>query len=149
MSDKCFVDTNVLVYAHDRAAGVKHKHAQGIVEELWNSGQGVLSTQVLQELCINLRRKTNPALSKDETRRLLQDYLSWQMVINTPESVVEALDLEARYRVSFWDALILHAAETAGAAILYSEDFADGQMYGSVRVVNPLKDQAAQPPVVP
>jgi len=147
MSDKCFVDTNVLVYAHDRAAGVKHKRAQAIVVELWNSGQGVLSTQVLQELCINLRRKTNPALSVDETRRLLQDYLSWEVIVNTPESVLQALDLEASYKISFWDALILHAAESAGAAVLYSEDFSDGQMYGSVRAVNPLKDLASQPSV--
>lgn len=60
MSDKCFVDTNILVYAHDRSAGVKHQHARLLLEQLWDSGQGVLSTQVLQELCVNLRRKVSP-----------------------------------------------------------------------------------------
>ena len=58
MSDKFFVDTNILVYAHDRTAGVKHERARLLIEKLWNSGAGVLSTQVLQELCVNLRRKT-------------------------------------------------------------------------------------------
>jgi len=57
MSDKFFVDTNILVYAHDRAAGIKHERARSLIEKLWNSGGGVLSTQVLQELCVNLRRK--------------------------------------------------------------------------------------------
>jgi predicted nucleic acid-binding protein len=145
MSDKYFVDTNVLVYAHDRSSGMKHNRARALVESLWNSGQGVLSTQVLQELCINLRRKASPALPIDETRQLLQDYLSWEIVVNTPQSTVHALDIEARYKLSFWDALIIHAAESSRAAVLYSEDMSDGQIYGSIRVVNPLKDPVSLP----
>lgn len=145
MSDKYFVDTNVLVYAHDRSAGVKHKRARVIVEDLWNSGLGVLSTQVLQELCINLRRKASPPWPIDETRQLLQDYSRWEVVVNTPESAIQALDIEMRYKLSFWDALVIHAAETSGAAVLYSEGLSDGQVYGSVRVVNPLKDPASLP----
>jgi len=140
MSDKYFVDTNILVYAHDRAAGVKHERAQSLIEKLWNSGGGILSTQVLQELCINLRRKSSRPLSVEETRRLIQDYSSWTIVINTAESVIQALDIEFRYRISFWDALIIQAAGSSGAAVLYSEDLADGQTYGPVRVVNPLND---------
>jgi len=69
MSDKYFVDTNILVYAHDRLAGVKHDRARTLIEQLWQSGNGVLSTQVLQELCLNLRRKANPPLQIEETRR--------------------------------------------------------------------------------
>jgi predicted nucleic acid-binding protein len=144
MSDKCFVDTNILVYAHDRAAGIKHQQAQLLIEKLWHSGGGVLSTQVLQELCINLRRKTSRPLSVEETRRLIQDYSSWTIVTNTAESVIQALDIEFRYKISFWDALIVQAAGSSGAAILYSEDLADGQAYGSVRVVNPLTDPISE-----
>ncbi len=140
MSDKYFLDTNILVYAHDRSAGAKHKRARAVVEQLWHSGQGVLSTQVLEELCVNLRRKATRPLPIEETRRLIQDYLSWEVVVNSPGSVVQALDLEARYRISFWDALILHAAEMAGATVLYSEDLAAGQSYGSIRVINPLRE---------
>jgi len=138
MADKYFVDTNILIYAHDRSAGVKHERARDLVEKLWTSAQGVLSTQVLQELCVNLRRKVARPLGVDEIRRLVHDYMSWEIVVNTPEAVIQALEIEVRYKTSFWDALILQAAEQSGAAILYSEDLAAKQSYGTVRVVNPL-----------
>ena len=70
MSDKCFADTTILVYAHDRTAGSKHHRALQLVEELWNSGKGVISTQVLQELCVNLRKKVDPSCPPGELRRL-------------------------------------------------------------------------------
>jgi predicted nucleic acid-binding protein len=138
MAQKYFVDTNILIYAHDRSAGAKHDRARQLVERLWTSGEGVLSTQVLQELCINLRRKVARPLPIEEIRQLIQDYLSWEIVVNTPESVLQALEIEVRYKISFWDALVLQAAESAGAAVLYSEDLAAGQHYGAVHVVNPL-----------
>lgn len=139
MSDRYFVDTNILVYAHDRSAGAKHERARSLVERLWASREGVLSTQVLQELAANVRRKAARPLSPEETRDLVADYLSWEIIVNTGDSVVEALELESRYRISFWDAMIVHAAQVAGAGVLYSEDLSDGQAYGSVRVVNPLR----------
>ncbi len=138
MPDKFFVDTNILLYAHDRSAGVKHGRARQLLERIWISGEGVLSTQVLQELCINLRRKSARPLPVEEIRQIIQDYLSWEIVVNTPASILHALEIEVRYRISFWDALILHAAESSGAALVYSEDLATGQKYGAVQVVNPL-----------
>jgi predicted nucleic acid-binding protein len=77
-------------------------------------------------------------LSIEETGRLVEDYSRWDVVVNTAESVLQALTIEARYNISFWDALILQAAGSAGATVLYSEDLGEGQTYGSVRVVNPL-----------
>jgi predicted nucleic acid-binding protein len=142
MSDKFFVDTNILIYAHDTSAGVKHQRARTLLEHLWSSGKGVLSTQVLQELCINLRRKVSRPLPAEEVRLLIRDYLAWEVITNTPESVIQALDLEMRYKTSFWDALILQAAESSGATILYSEDLATGERYGTIQVVNPLIDPA-------
>jgi len=144
MTDKYFVDTNILLYAHDPLAGAKRDRARQLIEHLWTTGKGVLSTQVLQELCVNLRRKVKPPLPVDEIRRLVQDYLSWEIVVNRPESVIQALEIEVRYKISYWDALVLQAAESAGAAILYSEDLAAGQKYGAVRVVNPLRSGAAR-----
>jgi predicted nucleic acid-binding protein len=129
------------MYAHDKAAGEKHERAKALVEELWRDRTGVVSTQVLQELAVNLRRKTSNPLDTKATREVVADYLTWQVVVNAGESVLEALDVEARYRVSFWDALVLQAAQASGAAILYSEDLSDGQTYGGVRVLNPLKRQ--------
>jgi predicted nucleic acid-binding protein len=136
-ADKYFVDTNILLYAHDRSAGLKHERARQLIERLWTSGQGVLSTQVLQELCINLRRRIARPLPVEEVRQIIQDYLSWE-IINTPASILQALEIEVRYQTSFWDALILQAAESSGAAVLYSEDLATGQKYGVVQVTNPL-----------
>jgi predicted nucleic acid-binding protein len=132
------------VYAHDRSTGVKHLRAQTLLQQLWDSGLGVLSTQVLQELCINLRRKAGNPLPVEEVRLLIRDYSTWEVVTNTPESVLQALDIEMRYKTSFWDALILQAAERSGASILYSEDLATGQRYGSIQIVNPLIDPAIQ-----
>jgi len=143
MSDKCFMDTNILVYAHDLTTGAKHERARALIEKLWSSGGGVLSTQVLQELCINLRRKAARPLSIEGTRRLIEDYSRWEVVVNTAESVLGALNLESRYQISFWDALIVQAAGNSGATVLYSEDLAEGQTYGAVRVVNPLLGAAS------
>lgn len=139
MSDSFFVDTNILVYAHDRSAGRKFKRAAEIVEELWESGQGVVSTQVLQELCVSLRKRIHPPLEVSEIRALLQDFLKWKVVINSADSVLNALDFEMRYGINFWDALIVNAAEEGGCEVLYTEDLSAGQHYGSVQVVNPFK----------
>jgi len=140
LSDKSFLDTNILVYAYDSAAGIRHERAKALLEQLWSSGQGVLSTQILQELCVSLQRKVARPLSLAETRRIVQPYLAWEVVVNTPLAAIEALVVASRYQVSYWDGLVLHAAEAAGAVVLYSEDFSHGQKYGSVRVVNPFHE---------
>jgi len=137
-SPEYFVDTNILIYAHDREAGPKHERARRLIEHLWTTGQGVLSTQVLQELCVNLRRRVAHPLPSDEIAKLIEDYLSWEIVINTPQAIAAALGIEKRYKVSYWDALILHAAESCGAAVLYSEDLSHGRRYGAVEVVDPV-----------
>jgi predicted nucleic acid-binding protein len=139
MSDREFVDTNILVYAYDRSAGTKHERARRLLDQLWESGNGTLSTQVLQEFVVYLRRKVAHPLSAQETRRILQDFMSWNVFVNTSQSIFQALEVEERFQISFWDALIIQAAEAAGAKKLYTEDLSDGQRYGEVLVVNPLK----------
>ncbi len=74
-----------------------------------------------------------------EVRQMIRDYSAWEIVTNTAESVLDALDMEKRYKTSFWDALILQAAMSSGATFLYSEDLAEGQKYATLQVVNPLK----------
>jgi predicted nucleic acid-binding protein len=138
MSDKFFVDTNILLYAHDSGTGIKHERARDLMDRLWSLRDGVLSTQVLQEFAISLRKKISPPLTAQETREWITQYMRWEVVVNTSRSVLNALEIEERYQISFWDALIVQAAESAGAETLYTEDLSDGQSYGSVRVVNPL-----------
>jgi predicted nucleic acid-binding protein len=139
MSDKFFVDTNILMYAHDTSAGEKHDRAKVLLEELWRDRTGVVSTQVLQELSVNLRKKVRRPLDAKATRDIISDYLTWQVIVNGGESILEAIDLESRYQISFWDALVVQAAQASGAETLYSEDLSDGQTYGSVKVINPLR----------
>lgn len=140
MTARFFVDTNILVYAHDASKGRKHERARALVEVLWQSRSGVISTQVLQELCVNVQKKTAHPLGPRATRALIADYLAWQVVVNDGNATLEALDIQGRFQVSFWDALVIQAAQAAGADILYSEDLSDGQRYGDLRVVNPLTD---------
>lgn len=140
MNGKCFVDTDILVYAHDRSAGVKHLRAQMLLEQLWTSGWGVLSTQVLGELCIQLRHIAGNPLPVEEVCLMIRDYSTWDVVTATPASVLEALDVERRQDVPFWDALIFESAKRAGASILYSENLAKMQRYGAIQIVNPLLD---------
>ena len=138
MSGEAFVDTNVLVYAHDRNAGPKAIQAQELLARLWQEKRGVLSTQVLQEFCVNARRKFQRPMTDQEVREAVLAYKSWRMVVNTANSILRALELEQRYQTSFWDAMIVQAAESAGCEVLYSEDFSHGQEYGDVLVVNPF-----------
>jgi len=138
MSDKCFVDTNILVYSQDRAAGDKCSRAQVLINALWEDRNGVISTQVLQELHIALRRRLKSPMSAVEAAEILRDYSEWQVVVNNRESIFRAVDIETRYKISFWDALILQAAEQAGAKTIYSEDLSHGARYAGVQVVNPF-----------
>lgn len=138
MSARAFVDTNVLVYAHDRGAGTKNETARALVEELWRERAGVLSTQVIQEFYVNVRRKARKPIEPEEAKRLVEDYLSWELVVNDGRAILGALDFEQRFKVSFWDALILQAAATADVSTLYSEDLSHGQLYAGVEVVNPF-----------
>ena len=143
MSDRFFVDTNILVYAHDNSAGTEHKRSRTLIEDLWHARSGVISTQVLQELCNSLQRKVARQVPRAALREIITDYLEL-----APRGerrglgVVEALDLQERHQISFWDALIVRAAQVSNSEILYSEDLSDGQSYGGVRVVNPLKEDS-------
>jgi len=96
MSDRYFVDTNILMYAHDSAAGEKHLRAKALVKELWESRSGAVSTQVLQEWAVKLRRKAKKPLDAKATRDIIADYLAWHVVGNRGDSILEALELEAR-----------------------------------------------------
>ncbi len=138
MNASRFVDTNILVYAYDRHAGDKHARAKELIETLWENNTGVVSTQVLQEFYVNIRRKAQSPLNATTAQRLIEDYLSWKIVVNDGIALIEAIAIEQRYQLSFWDALIVQAANAAGAEVLYSEDLNNGQLYGEVRVENPF-----------
>ena len=99
MSGRVFVDTNVLVYAHDTSTGVKHEKAGALVERLWQDRNGAVSTQVLQELYVSLRRKAGRPLASEEAGAVVSDYLRWEVVVNNGESILEAIAIEQRYGI--------------------------------------------------
>jgi len=139
MTVKAFVDSNILIYAHDQRAGRKYVRAQEILDVLWKEKSGVLSTQVLQEFCVDVRRKALQPISLREVREAVQDFMRWEIVVASPQSLLAALEIEVEYQLSFWDAMIVQAAGSANCEVLYSEDFAHGRKYEGVLVVNPFE----------
>ena len=138
MTDKVFVDTNILVYAHDLDAGNKHDQAAEIVSQLWESRNGVLSTQVLQEFYVTLTRKVSSTLSKLEARKLVQKYSHWHLVLNDPSIIIQASEIEESNNISFWDALIVSAAYSQNVPTILTEDLNHEQIIEGIFIRNPF-----------
>lgn len=141
MSGRAFVDTNVLVYVYDRQDPAKQQTARGLLGELGRSGDLVLSTQVLQEFYVTVTRKLAEPLAEDEALTILQWLAEFRVVPSESSLVLAAAQLSQSHKVSLWDALILEAARSAGAEVLYTEDLHDGWELGRLRVENPFEDR--------
>ena len=137
-----FVDTNILVYAHDRSAGTKQERALGLVEEIWENHLGCLSIQVMQEFYVVTTQKITKPLQQDTALRILRDLMQWRLHTPIAEDVLGAIGLQQQHGVSFWDAMILWSAQQLGCGILWSEDLSEGQEYGNLRVLNPFTTTA-------
>jgi predicted nucleic acid-binding protein len=135
-----FVDTNVLVYAEDLDAGGKHSIARDLVADLWRSGDGVLSVQVLQELFVNITRKIPRPLAPQEALAIVEQYLTWRVVENTGELLLASIRLASTLKVSFWDAQVLQAARMEHCDRLWTEDLNHGQKVGDLTIVNPFHE---------
>ncbi|HUK01484.1 MAG TPA: PIN domain-containing protein [Steroidobacteraceae bacterium] len=138
MSAFVFVDTNILVYAHDADAGVKRDRAIEKLRQLWETDTGRLSVQVLQEFYVNVTRKLTTRVARSTAREVVSAYGAWVREPTTAETVLRASDIAELAQISFWDALIVAAAEQSGAAELLSEDLNDGQEIAGIKVINPL-----------
>ena len=136
-SGKTFIDTNVLLYAHDMDAGVKHQTAKAILGELWIERTGVVSMQVLQEFYVNLTRKISSPLSNEIARLVVGSYSIWCMD-TTPADISAAFRIEGESRIAFWDAMIVSAAVRSGATRILSEDFSAGHQIAGILVENPF-----------
>ena len=133
-----FVDTNILVYAYDQTAGPKHETAFQLMDRLWDSGEGVLSTQVLQEFYVAVTSKIPKPIASRRARDIITDLGTWAVATLEVSEILNASEMSDRYRLNFWDGLILAAAQKDTAEILWSEDLNDGQNYGGVIVRNPF-----------
>ena len=137
MTDRTFVDTNVLIYAHDVDATAKHEVAQSVLRELWSQRTGVLSLQVLQEFYVNVTRKIASPIPKDAARLVVNTYSIW-CVETTPAEISAAFRIEDESHIGFWDALIVASAVKGGATRILSEDLNARQEISGIRIESPF-----------
>jgi predicted nucleic acid-binding protein len=135
-SEVVFVDTNVLVYAHDATEAVRQPVARSLISDLWRTRSGALSTQVLQEFYVVATRKFDPPMSRRQARDLVDAYGHWQLVEIDVALIVAASQLEERHSLSFWDALIVESARRAGATRLVTEDLQSGRRLADLHIDN-------------
>ena len=133
-----FLDTNVLVYAHDRSETRKQPIAQALLDVLWRTRRGVLSTQVLQEFYVVTTRKFDPPMRRGAAREIVALYGEWRIVQVDVALILAASKLEERHAFSFWDALVVEAARRGGATRLLTEDLQAGRRIGGVSIENPF-----------
>ena len=133
---RVFIDTNVIVYTYDDDAPVKRDEARRIIKDAFINNTGVVSGQVLGETYVTLTKKIGISVNNalDEIRR----YSRFRVVEITSNLVLRAIEIQADFQLSYWDSLIIAAAEFASCDTVWSEDLNDGQHYGSVTVRNPF-----------
>lgn len=133
-----FLDTNVLVYADDLDAGAKRDRAREVLEQAMSTGEGVVSTQVLQEFFVITTGKlgVDPALARRKVALLAE----MDLVRIDLDLLLAAIDLSRLHPFSFWDALIVRSAASAGCGVLLTEDLQHGQVVDTVRIENPFRD---------
>lgn len=135
---KVFFDTNILVYQMDKRSIEKRDVCRHLVRKAATDGSAVISTQVLQEFYVVATKKLrlDPIISKS----IMHTFENMEVVTIGKELINEAIDASLQYKLSFWDALIIVAAESAKCEILYSEDLNTGQVMRNVKIVNPLRN---------
>jgi predicted nucleic acid-binding protein len=144
MTAPTFVDTNVLVYAKQANEPVKQPVAAQWMERLWQEQLGRLSTQVLSEYYVTVTRKIKPARSAADAWDDVRDFLSWNPQPMDQELMHRAHEVEQRHKLSWWDSLIVAAAQLQSCGLLLTEDLQHGATYGNVRVRNPFVTAVSQ-----
>lgn len=143
MNASAFLDTNILLYAISTAAEEKGKKA--LARDLIARDDYGLSVQVLQEFYVNATRPPHPALTHLAATEAVGQLARAPLVAIDLSLMINALALKARYRLSYWDAAVVAAAQALGATTLYSEDLSHGQDYDGVRVENPFLTRIREP----
>ena len=145
MTALVFVDTNIFIYTFDEAAAGKQQAATSWLAELWQSQRGRISFQVLQEFYVNVAQKWPEA--REQVREKVRDLLAWGPVAVDRDLIERSWVIQDRYRLSFWDALIVAAAGSASCRYLLTEDLQAGQDFDGVLVVNPFQTDPGSLPI--
>lgn len=138
MTDRVFVDTNVLVYARDASETPKQKQAMAWMSHLWRQKAGRLSFQILSEFYVTVTHKLQPGLDPATARDDVRALLAWRPVPLDSHLIDGAWRIQDLYHVSWWDALVISAAQSSACRYLLTEDLQEHQAFGDVEVVNPF-----------
>jgi predicted nucleic acid-binding protein len=143
-----FVDTNVFLYARDSSEPTKQPRAAAWLEYLWREQLGRTSIQVLSEYFVNVTRKLDPGLSPEDAWDDVKALMTWR-----PQPVDEAVllrgwEIRQRYELSWWDSLVVGAAQLQGCQLLLTEDLQDGGVYGGVAVRSPFTFAVGEAPAL-
>lgn len=136
MTERSFIDTNILVYAHDRSSGGKQSIAADLLDQGTRTGRIVFSTQVFQEFFVSAVKKLG--IDPSIVRRTIELYGTMQVVTIDLPDILAAIDLQTLNQLSFWDSLIVRAAQSSRCAVLYTEDLQHHQAIAGVKIVNPF-----------
>jgi predicted nucleic acid-binding protein len=141
MTARVFVDTNVFVYNRDLSQKVKQQNAERWVSSLWQARSGRISMQVLQEFYVTVTEKLDPKIPKSSARDDVRDLMAWRPLHPDLKLLESAWSFQDRFKVSWWDSLIVAAAHSSKCQYILSEDLQDGQMFDEVRVISPFTYQ--------
>ncbi len=130
MSDKIFVDTNILVYSRDATEPEKQQQAMAWMERLWTARTGRLSFQVLQEFYATVTQKLKPGLNSKDAREDVRSLLAWDPIPVNDRVIEGAWLIQDRHKLSWWDALIVSAAQIGDCRLLLTEDLQENQTNG-------------------
>ena len=134
-----FVDTNVLVYARDASEPEKQQAAEAWLRRLWADHTGRASAQVLNEYYVVVTEKLKPGLDRDQARADVRNLMSWRPVPLDHAVTEGAWDIQDRYGLSWWDSLVVSAAQVAGCACLLTEDLQHERLFDGVRAIDPFR----------
>ncbi len=145
MTAPVFVDANVLVYARDAREQVKQPRAAEWIARLWRDQSGRTSTQVLSEYYVTVTRKVRPRMTPEDAWNDVKSFLAWR-----PQAIDEALlqrarEIEQRYRLSWWDSMVVAAAQLQDCALLLTEDLQDRAVFGAMTVRSPFTLAVEEP----
>jgi predicted nucleic acid-binding protein len=138
MAGDVFVDTNVLVYSVDASEPRKQVAAKRWLDHLWRRGTGRLSVQVLNEYYDIVTRKLKPGLDRQQARQDVRSLMAWRPLPLDAATIEAAGSVQDRFSLSWWDALVVAAAQRGGCRVLLSEDFQAGLRVGDLEVINPF-----------
>ena len=143
MTAKVFVDTNVLVYCRDTSEPRKQQQAMGWMAHLWSTRTGKLSYQVLLEFYITVTAKLQPGLDQYDARKDVLSFLAWKPIVVNERVLENAWLIQDSYQISWWDALVVSAAQLADCRYLLTEDLQETQEFDSLQVINPFHVEPA------